>query len=518
MELRPDEPAQARNLHDLDQVALPVPPDTTHPGRLIGCLVGIVELVAVAVPLLDRVPAVHRADPAAPGQFAAIGPQTHRAAQFRDLLLVLHQVDDIVGRGRIHLRTVRIGQAQHVPGEFDDHHLHPQADAESREIVLPRIADRIDLALDAPLPEARADDDAIQPVQGIGDIRCVDIFAVDKTDADLPAGLYARDVQALPDALKSVLQVIFPHQADGHGAGQFFLLFHESFPLGQRLPVRRALRQADLLKDGLVQPLLVHIQRNLIDAGHILALDDAVLGNVAEGGDLIQDAALQVLLRPQDQNVGLDTHALEFLDGVLRGLGLELPGCPEVRDIGQVDADGIAALLPAELTDGFHERGALDVADGPADFRDDEIEIPFRCVGREMAFDLIGDMRDDLDGLAQEVPATLLVDDRLVDLAGGHGVVPGRPDAGEALIMAQVQVCFHPVCRDIAFPMLVRVERAGVDVDVGVHLLDGDAVAAGLEEFPDAGRDDSLSKGGDDASRDEDKFGVSHFPFLLYNW
>ena len=39
--------------------------------------------------------------------------------------------------------------------------------------------------------------------------------------------------------------------------------------------------------------------------------------------------------------------------------------------------DGIAPELPTQLSDGLHERGAFNVADGAAHFGDDKVKIPF---------------------------------------------------------------------------------------------------------------------------------------------
>ena len=254
-------------------------------------------------------------------------------------------------------------------------------------------------------------------------------------------------------------------------------------------------------------PTLARIARS---SPKVLALHDAAPVHVTEGSDLVQQTLFQVHLRPQDEDVGLDAHALEFLDGVLCRLCLELPGRPEVGDIGQVDADGPPAQLPAELPDGFHERGAFDVADGTADFRDDEVEIAILGIRRYPPLDFVGDVRDDLDGLAKVVAAAFLLDDGLVDLAGCHGIPPRGPDPGEPFVVAEVQVRFHAVLRYITLPVLIRIERTRVNVDVRVHLLDSDAVAAGLEEFSDAGRDDSLPQGGYDASRHKNESGGIH--------
>ena len=72
-------------------------------------------------------------------------------------------------------------------------------------------------------------------------------------------------------------------------------------------------------------------------------------------------------------------------------------------------------------------------------------------------FDFIGDVWHHLDGLSKIVATTFLVDDRLVDLAGGDGVGLGGADPREALVVAQIEVGLHTIDGDVAFAMLVRV-------------------------------------------------------------
>ena len=83
-----------------------------------------------------------------------------------------------------------------------------------------------------------------------------------------------------------------------------------------------------------------------------------------------------------------------------------------------------------------------------------------------------------LDGFAQIVAATLLVNNRLVNSASGNGIVAGGPYARESLVMAQIQVGFHTVHGHIALPMLVGVQRTRVDVDIRVEFLNGDGISA----------------------------------------
>ena len=65
-----------------------------------------------------------------------------------------HQRDDrVVALGR-ELGAVGVGQPADVAGELDDRHLQAEADAEERQAVLARLADRLDHALDAAHAEA----------------------------------------------------------------------------------------------------------------------------------------------------------------------------------------------------------------------------------------------------------------------------------------------------------------------------------------------------------------------------
>ena len=102
--------------------------------------------------------------------------------------------------------------------------------------------------------------------------------------------------------------------------------------------------------------------------------------------------------------------------------------------------------------------------------------------------DLVGEVRDDLDGAAQEVAAPLLGDDRGVDLAGGDVGALVEVLVDEALVVAQVEVGLGAVVGDEDLAVLVGRHGARVDVEVGVELLDGDGEAAALEDAPDGRR------------------------------
>ena len=71
-------------------------------------------------------------------------------------------------------------------------------------------------------------------------------------------------------------------------------------------------------------------------------------------------------------------------------------------------ADVLAALVLAHLADRLEERQRLDVADRAADLGDDDVGLGLLGEAVDAVLDLVGDVRDDLHGAAEEVAAALL--------------------------------------------------------------------------------------------------------------
>ena len=200
------------------------------------------------------------------------------------------------------------------------------------------------------------------------------------------------------------------------------------------------------------------------------------------------------MLGAQNQQVGLDADLLKLFDGVLRRFRLQLLGGVEEGNVGQVDAYGVAAHLPSQLAHALEERQALDVAYCSADFGYYEVVVAGVAEKLHVALDLVGDVGYDLDSLAEIVAAALVVDDILVDPACRDIVGARCADIGEPLVVAEVEVSLLTVDGDVAFAVFVGVESARVDVDIRVELLDGDAVAASLQQAGERGRNDSFTE------------------------
>ena len=161
----------------------------------------------------------------------------------------------------------------------------------------------------------------------------------------------------------------------------------------------------------------------------------------------------------------------------------------------------LGAKLVAELADRLEERQAFDVADGAADLDQDEVEAG--GIADDRLLDRVGDVRDHLDGRAQVVAAALLGDHLGVDAPRGGVVEAVGRHAGEALVVAQVQVGLGAVIGDVDLAVLVGRHRAGIDVQVGVQLAQPHGEAARLEEGAQGGGGDAFAEGGDHAAGDE---------------
>ena len=260
---------------------------------------------------------------------------------------------------------------------------------------------------------------------------------------------------------------------------------------------------AEIFEHELIDSLLGEGQGTLVDAGYVARGDDGALLDVAEEGDLALHLLRQKAVGAAEQDVGLDSDGEQLFDGVLGGLGFELSGGGDEGDEGDVDEERVlAAMLLAHLADGFEEGKRFDVADGAADFADDDIDIVRDFFHR--GFDFVGDVRDDLHGFAEIVAAALLGDDLLVDAAGGEVVIAGEAGVGEALVVSQVEIGLGSIVGDEDLAMLEGRHGSGIDVEIGIELLQADAQAAALQKATNAGSGQSLAERRDDAAGYED--------------
>ena len=147
-------------------------------------------------------------------------------------------------------------------------------------------------------------------------------------------------------------------------------------------------------------------------------------------------------------------------------------------------AAGARRLLLHKLADGLINRLRLDIADSAADFNDGDGIIRITVSHIKPALDLVSDMGDDLHGASAIVSPALFIENGPVYFARRNVAVVVKTLVNEALIMAQVKVCLRSVVCYEDLSVLDRVHRSGVNVQVGIKLLHGHLIAAGLQKAP----------------------------------
>ena len=444
---------------------------------------------------------------------AGLGAQAHGAAQVRvgvallDLAVVVlplgDQGDDRLVGFRIELGRVRVRQAGHIAGVLDQRDLHAQADAEVRDLVFAGVARGHDLAFHAALAKAPRHQDGVvlgQVLAAAG----LDFFRVQVLDVDPALGMDAGVAQRLGQRFIRFDQVdVLADHADGD---LVFWILERVNQLGPHRQVGLRRFEAQGFEDDVVQALVAQHLRHLVDGVHVPHRDHGLLFDVGEQRDLgalvVRDAAVGAA----QQRVRRDADLAQLLHAVLGRLGLEFAGRCDVRHQGQVHESGaLAARAQRQLARGFQERQRLDVAHGAADL--DQRDVDAFGAAADVVLDLVGDVRDDLHGLAEVFAATLLADHRFIDLAGGEVVHLLHAGADEALVVAEVEVGLGAIIGDEHFAVLGRAHGARVDVDVGIELEQGDFEAAALEDRGEGGGRDPFAQGRHDAASDEYEFG-----------
>ena len=469
VELGAHEPGMVRQLHDLHQPLIRGKARQHQAGLLHLGAVVVVELEAVAVALGDLRRAVEAAAAGALFQHAGVLAKAHGAALFRHVHLVGHEGDNRVGRGLGELGGVRVLPAQHVPGKFHHCHLHTQADAKIGNAVLPGVPAGQDHALHTTVAEAAGHQHAGHIAQHRLHVLLCQRLGVHPADIHHRVVGGARMVQRLHHGQIRVVELgVFAHQGDGHMLTCALLPLDHGAPLPQ---VRLVGDEPQLAAHHLVQSLLGQQQRHLIESLGRGVLDDARRLHIAKEGDLRADVLRQRRVAPAHQHIRLDAQGQQLFHRVLGGLALELAGAGDLHHQRHMDKGHVPVWpLRRHLADGLQEGLGLDVTHGAADLADDHVHV-LSGHGVDALFDLIGDVGDDLHGGAQVVAPPLPVQNRPVDLAGGHGAVAGQVLVHEPLIVAQVQIRLRAVVGDEHLAVLIGAHGARVHVDIGIQLL-----------------------------------------------
>ena len=262
-------------------------PETTRPLRdeLVAELV--VDLVAVAVALVDRRLAVDLARARPLAELDRLRAEPHRAAEVLDLLLLGQQVDHRVRRLGIHLGRVRALEAADVARELRDGDVHAEADAEVRDPLLARDPAGEDLALPAARAEAAGDEHAVGRLELLDRLLVGHVLGVEPAHVHLRALVHARVLERLVHGEVGVVQLhVLADERDLDVLAPLDDQVGEVLPLAEH---GRRRVEAEPLADELVEPLALEALRDEVDVGHVGRADHGARVDVGEERDLLPD-------------------------------------------------------------------------------------------------------------------------------------------------------------------------------------------------------------------------------------
>ena len=327
-------------------------------------------------------------------------------------------------------------------------------------------------------------------------IRGIKAFPVNKLDIDMAIIEDARMVQSLDNGKIGIGKLgIFAHYGNLDAIRMLVsmvLLANESIPVGH---IALARVEAQALADTQVEVLVRQKARNIVDARTVFIGKHAIGVDIAEARDFGANAVVDIVIGAQDDDVGLDAKAAQLLNGMLRGLGLDLVSCGDIGNQAHVDeADVLGASIFAILADGLHKGLRLDVADGSTQLGDDHVGARLFLDAAELILDGVCDMGNHLDGAAQKIAAALARDQALVDSASGEVGIAGKVLVDKALIVTKVEVGLIAVLRNKDLAMLERTHGARVDVEIRVGFLHRHLISARLKKTAQRSRRDALAK------------------------
>jgi hypothetical protein len=150
-------------------------------------------------------------------QHARERAEAHGGALVAFVALLGHEVDD-GGAALVELARARASaRPATLRANSIGRELHAEADAEERDFALARVADRLDFALDAAIPEAAGDEDRVEVVERGRWCRRAPVLRVDVDEATLAVVLQAAVDERLVERLVGVAEVhVLADDGDAH--------------------------------------------------------------------------------------------------------------------------------------------------------------------------------------------------------------------------------------------------------------------------------------------------------------
>lgn len=393
-----------------------------------------------------------------------------------------------------------------MAGEVDGGNLHAEAKPEVGDFLFAGEFGGKDLALDTAMPEAARNKDAVHAGKKLAGTFGFNVFGIDPHGVNAGIGGCSSMGEGFVDGLVGVLVLdVFTNDGDGHpmlgsndSVDHVFPLVHVG---GWEVEPEEAAGE-------FVHFLALQHEGHFVDGiGDVLFFDDGFGKDVAKEGEFLPDIFADGVFGAANEDLGLDADFAQFGHALLGGFGFEFTGSLDVGEEGDVDEENVIETdFEGKLADGFDEGETFDVPSGASDFGDDDVAILVLADFFDAGFDFVGDVRDNLNGLAEVIATALFAEDFFVDLTGGEVVASPEFGIGEPFVVTKVKVGFGTIFKDINFAVLIGAHRARIDVEVGVELLQDHPQAAVFEEGAECGSGQTFPKRAHNAASNKNIF------------
>src|ERR1017187_8150753 len=179
-------------------------------------------------------------------------------------------------------------------------------------------------------------------------------------------------------------------------------------------PSPRRSFHVEKLQKLIVQSFARQFNWNGVNRVHILCGNYAGFADVAEQGDFAFQIGRKPAIAAAKQNVRLNSDVQHFFYAVLSRFGFQFARCGDERNERDVNENSIfRAKFQTHLADCFQKWQRFDIADGSADFDDDNVNA-FRHFAKR-GFNFVRDVRNYLNCFSEIISAAFFGNNGFVD-------------------------------------------------------------------------------------------------------
>ena len=177
---------------------------------------------------------------------------------------------------------------------------------------------------------------------------------------------------------------------------------------------------------------------------------------------------------------------------MLRRFRFQFTGCADIGHQRQVDIDHVLlAGICLELPDGLQKRKAFDVADGAADFNNDNIHTGCRQLNAILY--LVGNVRNHLNGSPEVVTPPFFGYNCVIYFPGGKITILAQFGPGKPFIVPEIKICFGTIVGNKHLTVLKRIHGTRIHVEIGIQFLNCHRKSPAFQQGTDCRRGKTFS-------------------------